>query len=88
MPDMNGFQFAEAVRADPRTGDLPIIALSSVVSPEAIVLGPVELIDVDVGQERTLDPRAEHELRKRQRLHVAGKRLCRRRTILARPARN
>jgi two-component system chemotaxis sensor kinase CheA len=39
MPDMNGFQFAEAVRADPRTGDLPIIALSSVVSPEAIERG-------------------------------------------------
>ena len=39
MPDMNGFQFAEAVRRDPRTGDLPIIALSSVVSPEAIERG-------------------------------------------------
>jgi two-component system chemotaxis sensor kinase CheA len=39
MPDMNGFQFAEAVRADPRTCDLPIIALSSVVSPEAIERG-------------------------------------------------
>jgi two-component system chemotaxis sensor kinase CheA len=39
MPDMNGFQFAEAVRADPRTGELPIIALSSVVSPEAIERG-------------------------------------------------
>ena len=36
MPDMNGFQFAEAVRGDPRIGNLPIIALSSVVSPEAI----------------------------------------------------
>ncbi|HZP68314.1 MAG TPA: hybrid sensor histidine kinase/response regulator [Pseudolabrys sp.] len=39
MPDMNGFEFAEAVRADPRTADLPIIALSSVVSPEAIERG-------------------------------------------------
>jgi two-component system chemotaxis sensor kinase CheA len=39
MPDMDGFQFAEAVRGDPRTGHLPIIALSSVVSPEAIERG-------------------------------------------------
>ena len=36
MPDMNGFQFAEAVRSDPRTAELPIIGLSSVVSAEAI----------------------------------------------------
>lgn len=39
MPDMNGFQFAEAVRADARHSELPIIALSSVVSPEAIERG-------------------------------------------------
>jgi two-component system chemotaxis sensor kinase CheA len=39
MPDMDGFQFAEAVRGDPRIGNLPIIALSSVVSPEAIERG-------------------------------------------------
>jgi two-component system chemotaxis sensor kinase CheA len=39
MPDMDGFQFAESVRGDPRTGNLPIIALSSVVSPEAIERG-------------------------------------------------
>ena len=39
MPDMNGFQFAEAVRRDPRTAELPVIALSSVVSAEAIERG-------------------------------------------------
>jgi two-component system, chemotaxis family, sensor kinase CheA len=39
MPDMDGFQFAEAVRGNPRIGNLPIIALSSVVSPEAIERG-------------------------------------------------
>jgi two-component system chemotaxis sensor kinase CheA len=39
MPEMNGFQFAEAMRADPRTAELPIIALSSVVSAEAIERG-------------------------------------------------
>ena len=39
MPDMDGFQFAEAVRGDARFGSLPIIALSSVVSPEAIERG-------------------------------------------------
>ncbi len=39
MPDMNGFQFAETVRGDPRTAGLPIIALSSVVSAEAVDRG-------------------------------------------------
>ncbi len=39
MPEMNGFQFAEVVRADPRTANLPVIALSSVVSAEAIERG-------------------------------------------------
>jgi two-component system, chemotaxis family, sensor kinase CheA len=39
MPDMNGFQFAEAVRSDPHAADLPIIALLSVVSAEAIDRG-------------------------------------------------
>jgi two-component system chemotaxis sensor kinase CheA len=39
MPDMTGFQFAEAVRGDPRTAELPVIALSSVVSAEAIERG-------------------------------------------------
>jgi two-component system chemotaxis sensor kinase CheA len=39
MPEMTGFQFAEAVRGDPRTAELPIIALSSVVSVEAIERG-------------------------------------------------
>jgi two-component system chemotaxis sensor kinase CheA len=39
MPDMDGFQFTEAVRADPRCANLPVIALSSVVSPEALERG-------------------------------------------------
>ena len=39
MPDIDGFQFAEAVRADPRTAALPVIALSSVVSAEAVERG-------------------------------------------------
>ncbi len=39
MPDMNGFQFAEAVRSDMHLAELPIIALSSVVSAEAIERG-------------------------------------------------
>ncbi|HKA77527.1 MAG TPA: hybrid sensor histidine kinase/response regulator [Pseudolabrys sp.] len=39
MPDLDGFQFAESVRNDPRISDLPIIALSSVVSAEAIDRG-------------------------------------------------
>ena len=36
---MNGFEFAEAIRADQRFRAMPIIALSSMVSPAAIERG-------------------------------------------------
>jgi two-component system, chemotaxis family, sensor kinase CheA len=36
MPEMDGFEFAKNLRSDPRTADLPLIALSSVVSAEAV----------------------------------------------------
>jgi two-component system chemotaxis sensor kinase CheA len=39
MPGMNGFDFAQAVQADPATKDLPIIALSALTSPDAIERG-------------------------------------------------
>lgn len=39
MPDMDGFQLAETVRADARTAKLPIIAVSAVSSPEALERG-------------------------------------------------
>jgi two-component system, chemotaxis family, sensor kinase CheA len=39
MPDMNGFEFAETIRADAHLSSLPIIALSSMVSPAAIERG-------------------------------------------------
>ncbi len=39
MPGMNGYELAEAVRKDPRTANVPIIALSSITSPEAIERG-------------------------------------------------
>jgi len=39
MPGMNGFDFAEALRADPRSAKIPIIALSSITSPAAIERG-------------------------------------------------
>ncbi|MBN9582119.1 MAG: hybrid sensor histidine kinase/response regulator [Afipia sp.] len=39
MPEMNGFEFAEAIRSDRRTESMPIIALSSLVSPAAIERG-------------------------------------------------
>ncbi len=39
MPEMDGFEFTQAVRADSRTADLPVIALSSSVSAEAIERG-------------------------------------------------
>jgi len=39
MPDMNGFEFAEVIRADQHLNKMPIIALSSLVSPAAIERG-------------------------------------------------
>ncbi|MGZ5873887.1 MAG: hybrid sensor histidine kinase/response regulator [Bradyrhizobium sp.] len=39
MPDMNGFEFAETIRADAHLSSMPIIALSSLVSPGAIERG-------------------------------------------------
>ncbi len=39
MPGMNGFDFAEAVRSDPRTAQIPIIALSSITAPATIERG-------------------------------------------------
>jgi two-component system chemotaxis sensor kinase CheA len=39
MPEMSGFEFAERLHGDPLTADLPIIALSSVVSAEAVERG-------------------------------------------------
>jgi two-component system chemotaxis sensor kinase CheA len=39
MPEMDGFEFAQSLRGDPRTADLPVIALSSVVSAEAVERG-------------------------------------------------
>ena len=39
MPGMNGFELAEAIRADARGTQVPIIALSSLTSPAAIERG-------------------------------------------------
>ena len=39
MPEMDGFAFAESLRADERTAELPVIALSSQISPDAIDRG-------------------------------------------------
>jgi two-component system chemotaxis sensor kinase CheA len=39
MPDMNGFEFAETIRADQHLSAMPIIALSSMVSAAAIERG-------------------------------------------------
>jgi two-component system chemotaxis sensor kinase CheA len=39
MPDMNGFEFAETIKADQRLNPMPIIALSSMISPAAIERG-------------------------------------------------
>jgi two-component system, chemotaxis family, sensor kinase CheA len=39
MPGMNGFDFAAQLRRDPNTSGLPIIALTSIVSPDAVERG-------------------------------------------------
>ncbi len=39
MPEMNGFEFAETIRADAHLGEVPIIGLSSLISPAAIERG-------------------------------------------------
>jgi two-component system, chemotaxis family, sensor kinase CheA len=39
MPDMNGFEFAESIKADHKLAAMPIIALSSMISPAAIERG-------------------------------------------------
>jgi len=39
MPGMNGFDLAEALRGDPRSATIPIIALSSITSPAAVERG-------------------------------------------------
>ncbi|WP_315786855.1 hybrid sensor histidine kinase/response regulator [Bradyrhizobium sp. SZCCHNR2011] len=39
MPEMNGFEFAEAIRSDQNLNQLPVIAVSSLVSPAAIERG-------------------------------------------------
>jgi two-component system chemotaxis sensor kinase CheA len=39
MPGMSGFDLAEHVRGDPRMANVPLIALSSAISPEAVERG-------------------------------------------------
>ncbi len=39
MPEMNGYEFAETIRADQNLNHLPVIAVSSLVSPAAIERG-------------------------------------------------
>ncbi len=39
MPEMNGFELAEALRSDPRTARTPIIGLSSLTNPASIERG-------------------------------------------------
>jgi two-component system chemotaxis sensor kinase CheA len=39
MPGMDGFELASALRGNPRTAEVPIIGLSTLVSAEAIERG-------------------------------------------------
>jgi two-component system chemotaxis sensor kinase CheA len=39
MPEMNGFDFTREIRANPQTAEMPVIALSSMVSAEALARG-------------------------------------------------
>ncbi len=39
MPEINGFEFCEALRRDPRFREIPVLALSAVVTPASIERG-------------------------------------------------
>lgn len=39
MPEMNGFEFCEALRRDPRFRHMPVLALSSLITPASIERG-------------------------------------------------
>jgi two-component system, chemotaxis family, sensor kinase CheA len=39
MPEMNGFEFAEALHRHPQGAEIPVVGLSSIVSPDAIARG-------------------------------------------------
>jgi two-component system chemotaxis sensor kinase CheA len=39
MPEMNGFELAEALRGNPRTAEIPIVGLSARVSADAVQRG-------------------------------------------------
>jgi len=39
MPEMDGYELAKALRRHPQGAELPVIALSSVVSAEAVARG-------------------------------------------------
>jgi two-component system chemotaxis sensor kinase CheA len=39
MPEMNGFELAEALRGNPRTAEIPIVGLSAMVSADAVQRG-------------------------------------------------
>ena len=39
MPEINGFEFCESLRRDPRFRNIPILALSSMVTPASIERG-------------------------------------------------
>jgi two-component system chemotaxis sensor kinase CheA len=39
MPGMSGFELAQELRGDPRMANVPVIALSSVISPDAVERG-------------------------------------------------
>ena len=50
MPDMDGYAFAEALRAEGRTAHLPIVALSSTLSGAAVSKGERAGMDAYVGK--------------------------------------
>lgn len=39
MPEMNGFEFCESLRRDPRYREMPVVALSSLITPASIERG-------------------------------------------------
>ena len=71
MPRMNGVDFLQAVRADPRWRDIPVIALTGVMDPNQIQrLSELGVVDIMTKAKFTVD-----ELFERVRAHVSAPRM-------------
>jgi CheY-like chemotaxis protein len=70
MPEMDGFELAEAVRGEQRFGEIPIIALSSSSTPESIERGR------QAGLQRRRTPRRRYRARRADPSFLSECRRC------------